>query len=247
MIQVEICCGGYEDAAAAERGGAGRVELNSALSLGGLTPDIGDLLLCKEKLSVSVVAMVRPRAGGFCYTAGEFLSMLKSAERMLSCGADGLAFGILTRERHIDLPRTRQLTEFIHSYGKDAVFHRAFDCLEDLPRGMEELIEMGVDRVLTSGGALTAPQGAGMLAGLQRKYGSRIEILAGCGVRSSNVRKLVAETGISQVHSSCKGVKTDDTAHGKTVSFAITENGQWNMYPCVDEAEVKAFCAKVRA
>lgn len=111
MIQVEICCGGYEDAAAAERGGAGRVELNSALSLGGLTPDIGDLLLCKEKLSVSVVAMVRPRAGGFCYTAGEFLSMLKSAERMLSCGADGLAFGILTPERHIDLPRTRQMTE----------------------------------------------------------------------------------------------------------------------------------------
>ncbi len=245
QIQTEICCGSYADALAAMRGNASRIELNSALPLGGLTPDIGDLLLCKERLSIPVIAMLRPRAGGFCYTENEFLSMQKSAETMLAAGADGLAFGILTPERMVDVSRTRLLVELIHSYGRTAVFHRAFDCLSDFAEGMERLIELGADRVLTSGGAATAPEGMEMIAYLQGKYGGQIELLAGCGVRSANVEVLICGTGISQVHSSCQGMQEDYTAHGENVSFALKEGADWAEYPCVGEETVREFCMTI--
>lgn len=245
MITLEICCGSYDDAVVAERAGASRIELNSALSLGGLTPDIGDLCLCKEHLQIPVMAMLRPRAGGFCYTAGEFFSMQKSAEIMLKAGADGLVFGILTPDKQIDVLRTRTLVELTHSYGREAVFHRAFDCVENFMNATETLIATGVDRVLTSGGAKTAYEGSDMLHSLQIKYGDRIEFVAGSGVRSTNVGKLIAQTGISQIHSSCQGYREDLTARGTRVSFAVQEGERWYDYACVDEASVCALAAEL--
>lgn len=245
MIQLEICCGGYEDALVAERCGATRIELNTALPLGGLTAEIGDLYLCKERLQIPVMAMLRPRAGGFCYTKSEFESMKMSAEVMLRENVDGLVFGILTEERQVDVPRTKELTELAHSYRKQAVFHRAFDCVLDFSDAMEALLASGVDRVLTSGGAVTALEGSNVLQWLQTQYGSHIEFIAGGGIRDTNVIELMEKTGIRQIHSFCGGSKQDFTVRGNQVSFAVQSGLQWFEYECVEENTVHAIQQKI--
>ncbi len=115
-ITAEICCGGYEDARTAAAYGAQRVELNSGLYLGGLTPGIGTLKLTKETTDLNVVSMVRPRGGGFCYSEEEFCAMLRDAEELLQAGTDGIAFGFLNNDRTINIARTREMTSLIHAY-----------------------------------------------------------------------------------------------------------------------------------
>lgn len=238
-MKLEVCCGSFADACAAERGGASRIELNSALSLGGLTPDIGSVLLRKEHLHIPVIAMLRPRAGGFCYTQDEFLVMRKSAEQLLLAGVDGLAFGILTETREVDAYRTKELTELVKSHGKEVVFHRAIDCVPSFACAIETLVSLGVTRVLTSGGAQTALQGDTQIRELQQIYGTSIEILAGSGVRSENVAELLKQTGVYQVHSSCKTFMKDYTAKGNGVSFAYEGCPDWYCYEAVSEDEVR--------
>lgn len=239
MITFEVCCGSYSDAAAAERGGASRVELNSALSLGGLTPDIGGVYRCKEELKIRVIAMLRPRVGGFCYTKEEYKTMRKTAECLLSAGADGLAFGFLTEKREIDVERTGEITELAHSLGKEAVFHRAFDCTNSFGAAADQLIASGVDRILTSGGERTALLGWECLRKLEESVGSRIQILAGSGVRSANVAELLEKTGVRQVHSSCRGYVEDRTARGNGVAFDCEGAPQWYCCEAVAEMEVQ--------
>lgn len=219
-ITLEICCGSFEDAKAAQDGGADRIELNSALYLGGLTPSLGTLLLAKEQCTIPVVAMVRPRGGGFCYSEAEFEVMLRDARILLEHGADGIVFGFLHSDTTLDTKRTAQMVELIHSYGKEAVFHRAIDCVMDIDHGLQQLIELKVDRVLTSGGRNTAWEGREVIARLQQKYGDQIEILPGAGLRKENALDFLAVAGTTQLHSSCKGYHTDPTAKGAHVSYA---------------------------
>lgn len=235
-----------EDVLAAERGGADRVELNSALSLGGLTPEQGSLVLCKGRAAIPVIAMLRPRGGGFCYSDVEYQTMLRSAEHLLAAGADGLAFGFLTADREVDRERTEQMVSLIHSYGKEAVFHRAFDCVRIFPEAVETLIQTGVDRILTSGGEHTALMGQECLRNLQSVYGNRIEILAGSGVRSENVAELLEKTGIRQVHSSCRGYREDRTARGNGVSFSYAGCPEWYHYEAVAEEQVRSLKQNVQ-
>lgn len=219
---VEICCGSYYDVKQAAAGGAKRVELNSALHMGGLTPTLSTLLLAKESVDIQVVAMVRPRGAGFCYSEEEFLVMEKECEMLVSHGADGIAFGCLNRDASLNREYNGRLLEIIKKYGKEAVFHRAFDCSRDPYRTMEELIAMGVDRVLTSGLKPKAMEGIQLLSDLQTKYGDRIQLLAGSGINETNARTLMERTGLSQVHSSCKDWKKDPTTvvNGVSYSFA---------------------------
>ena len=124
---LEICCCSLDDALQAEAGGANRIELNSALEAGGLTPSLGCLIEVKKRLSISVIAMLRPRTGGFCYTEMEFETMLQDAELLLQHGADGLAVGILTPERQIDFSRVQKIVDICRKYQRESVFHRAID------------------------------------------------------------------------------------------------------------------------
>ena len=149
---VEICCGSYEDALAAYRGGAKRIELNSALYLGGLTPSVGTLLLTKKHTDLNVVAMVRPRAAGFCYSDTDFEVMEQDTELLMKNGADGIAFGCLDAQARLHEAQIRKIVQIIDRYHGEAVFHRAFDCVQDQDSAMEALIDMGICRVLTSGG-----------------------------------------------------------------------------------------------
>lgn len=223
---LEICCGSYYDALQAASGGAKRIELNCGLHLGGLTPSLATLDLVKERCDLKVIAMVRPRGGGFCYQEEEFQVMLRECEDLVRHGADGIAFGCLKEDGSICRERNQQMISIIHEYNKEAVFHRAFDCSRDPFAAMEQLIDMGVDRVLTSGLKPKAMEGTGLLKELQASYGGRIQILAGSGVNAANAKTLMAETGVTQVHSSCKDWLKDPTTtvNGVSYSFAPAPN-----------------------
>lgn len=242
---LEICCGSYYDAVQAALGGARRIELNSGLHLGGLTPSLGTLELVKERLNLNVVAMVRPRGGGFCYSDEDFEVMERDTRLLVEHGADGIAFGCLNPDATLNRARNASLISIIHSYGKEAVFHRAFDCTNDPYKSMELLIDMGVDRVLTSGLKPKAVQGSGLLKELQTRYGDRIEILAGSGINVSNARQLMEDTGLSQVHSSCKDWVSDPTTAVNGVSYAFAPAPNENAYDVVSAGLVRELLVSI--
>ena len=242
---VEICCGSYEDAVQAAAGGAERIELNSALMLGGLTPTETTLRMVKEDTALEVVAMVRPRGAGFCYSDEECRVMERECSRLLDVGADGIAFGCLTADRMPDGEKNRRLLELIKGKGKTAVFHRAFDCTSQPFRAMELLIEMGVDRVLTSGLQQKAVEGREMLRRLQEAYGGQIQLLAGSGIHAENATELMRYTKIGQVHSSCKAWKTDPTTEGNGVSYRIAEGEHAMCYDVVSALLVRRLVGQV--
>ena len=236
---LEICCGSYEDALAAYRAGIRRIELNSALYLGGLTPSLGTLRLVKKNTDLKVIAMVRPRGAGFCYSEADFEVMKTDTEILMENGADGIAFGCLDENGNIHIEQTKEMINVIKKYHGEVVFHRAFDCVKDPYESMEKLIAMGVDRVLTSGLKAKAMDGIELIAKLQEHYGEKIEILAGSGVNASNILEIMEKAGISQVHSSCKGWANDPTTTGEEVSYSYVEGVHGNDYDVVDEKLVR--------
>lgn len=197
-ITVELCCGGVRDALLGASAGVGRLELCQALELGGLTPSPGTVELVCQRQPLPVMAMNRPRAGGFHYHPLELKVMLRDAQQLVAAGAHGVVFGCLTATGQIDLDACRQLRQAIGP--AEAIFHKAFDYVSNVSEALEQLIELGFQRVLTSGGAQTAMQGAQVIAQLQRQAAGRIEILPGGGVTADQLGQLLAETGCNQVH-----------------------------------------------
>lgn len=236
---IEICCGSFEDAMAAYEGGADRIELNSALSVGGLTPSLGSLIMVKQYTDLEVISMVRARGAGFCYSDYQYEQMLEDAKLLEAYGTDGIAFGFLQEDRSLDERKVKEFTELIHDEGGKAVFHRAFDCVKDPYETMEKLIEIGIDRVLTSGLQRTAEEGISLLKELQTKYGKQIELMAGSGINPENADKIRRETGIIQLHSSCKEWITDATTKGETVSFGYMEGKLETSYDIVSREKVQ--------
>lgn len=243
---VEVCAGSLGDCMAAFRGGADRIELNGALSVGGLTPTASVLSLAKEAVPLPVICMVRPRAGGFCYDSLEKKVMFAEALELLERGADGLAFGFLKEDRRIERESTKRMIDLIHSFHREAVFHRAFDVSPDPYEALETLLELGADRVLTSGCSSTAFEGRKLLRELQNRYGDRIELLAGSGVNEKNARALMEETGIRQVHSSCKSFLPDPTAGAGAVSYAYLAPPHETEYEAASEQSVRRLTEAVK-
>ena len=223
---IEICCGSYEDALNAYHGGAKRIELNNALHLGGLTPSLATLKLTKKNTNLKVITMVRPRGAGFCYNEIEFEVMKEDANS-------------------ICIKQTKEMIEIIKSYQGEVVFHRAFDCVEDPYTSIELLIELGVDRILTSGLKPKAIDGKDLIKNLQEKYGSQIEILAGSGMNASNAKEMMKYTGINQVHSSCKDWVNDATTHRHEVSYAYAPVPHENDYDVVSKELVEKIVKSI--
>lgn len=194
-----VCCSA-EDCGEAEVGGADRVELCSAMALGGLTPSLGTLVEARGRTRVAMVSMVRPRAGGFAYTAGEFAAMRRDAELAVSHGADGIVFGILRPDGAVDVERCAVLVDIARAAGRQAVFHRAFDVVPEPFLALEVLISLGITRILTSGRQASALAGAGLIRELVERAAGRIEILPGGGIRDTNVAELLRVTGVRAVH-----------------------------------------------
>lgn len=243
---IEVCAGSYEDCLSAALGGAERVELNSALSVGGLTPTVAALRRVKQDMDLQVVCMVRPRAAGFCYTEQEKRMMFEEAELLLADGADGLAFGFLNAGGSVDEESTGRMVDLIHRERREAVFHRAFDVCRDAGGAMGLLISLGVDRVLTSGQQAKAMEGRELLRQLHMDYGSRIQILAGSGVNETNAKDLMEYTGINQVHSSCKDYREDPTTVGEKVSYAYLPAPCERCYDVVSAEKVRRLVEACR-
>ena len=242
---VEICCGSYYDAKNAYLGKAKRIELNSALYLGGLTPSTATLRQVKKDFDLEIICMVRPRGAGFCYNDADFLIMKEEAKDLLENGADGIAFGILDQDGNIDLKRNQEMIEIIKSYHKTAVFHRAFDCVKDYDQAIRQLIDLGVDRVLTSGLEAKAMDGKEVIKHLQSHYGDQIQILAGSGMNASNAKEMMDYTGIYQVHSSCKDWLNDPTTSSNHVTYAYATSPHENDYEIVSKELVEKLVASI--
>jgi copper homeostasis protein len=197
-ILLEIVCETIDDALAAERAGADRLELCSGLEAGGLTPSLGFALETLALVGVPFVAMVRPRRGDFVYTTAQLAVMERDVGLLLEAGASGVVFGCLSAERQVAEGQVARLV----AAGGDAetVFHRAFDRVGDPMAELEALIELGITRVLTSGGAKTALEGADRIRALIERAAGRIEILPAGGIREHNVEEVIRRTGCSQVH-----------------------------------------------
>ena len=230
-ILLEICCGGIDDAIQAERGGADRVELCSALFLGGLTPSFGTIQEARKRLKIPFMVMVRPRAGGFCYSEAEISSMERDAEGAIGQGADGIVFGILRADGTVDVARSKRMLRRIGE--RQAVFHRAFDVTPDPFRALEQLIDLGVRRVLTSGQKDSAPEGADLIARLVKRAKGRIEILPGGGIQRFQVKSFLAHTGCDQVHMTAWQTFSDTSTHARS---GVTFGGA--LYPPEDRYQV---------
>ena len=214
---LEVCCGSVEDVLQAERGGADRVELNTGLFHGGLTPSVGELITAKKLSKLPVMTMVRPRQGGFFYTDAEYKTALADAEALLSAGADGLVFGFLNADGTLDAGRTRTLAQLAGDRTK--VFHRAIDVVGDWKRTLAQLIEIGIDRVLTSGQAPDAWYGAEVIRQMIEFAQGAIEILPGGGVTLRNLDKVIEATGCRQVHLAKFVQHTDPSTAGNPEIF----------------------------
>jgi copper homeostasis protein len=199
LITIEAAVESVETAVAAEGEGAGRIELCANLGVGGTTPTADLIAAVLEKTQLPVFVMIRPRGGSFVYSTAEIAEMTRDIERARTMGIGGLVTGVLEPDGGVDVDRTRSLVE--SAAGLPVTFHRAFDRVRNLPDALEQLVEIGVTRVLTSGGAPTAVDGASAIAALVAQARGRIVILAGGGVREHNVRDIVAQTGVGEVHS----------------------------------------------
>lgn len=198
---IEVCVDSVASAVAAEEGGAKRVELCCALLEGGLTPSEGAIALARDELSIGLNVIVRPRGGDFLYTASEYEIMLRDVDAAKRLGADGVVVGILTAEGDVDVARTRALVE--RARPLSVTFHRAFDMSRDPHAAFDTLVDLGVDRILTSGQEESAMAGLDLLRELVARghqANDRIVVMPGGNIHETNVKKIANETGAEELH-----------------------------------------------
>ena len=232
-VLVEFCIESLGDAKIAQAAGADRLELNSALRLGGLTPSIGTLDLIIETMDLPVISMIRPRESGFCYSDCEFETMLRDSASQIRNGAAGIAFGILNTDGTIDLTRSQILIDLAHSNDREAILHRAFDFAPDWRQALDQSIQLGFDRILTSGGKPTAIDGVSRIAECMNQAGDDIEILPASGIRSDHLPWLVQQTLCTQVHASVSVACQDPSLDGSVVSL-VDVNRDGNSFRTTD-------------
>jgi copper homeostasis protein len=236
-ITLELLCSSPADCLAATAGGADRIELCVARTLGGLSPSPALTAAAVRATPLPVMALIRPRQSGFAYSDAEYALMLEEAAALLAAGAAGLVVGMLTATRQIDLPRLRQFVAL--AAGRPLTFHRAFDCVAEPARALEELVDAGVSRVLTSGGASVAMDGIRQLAALVAQADGRIAIQAGGGITAANVVAVVQGSGCREVHGSFTRWALDASMDGPAPALGVATAGAEERYPVTDEAQVR--------
>ena len=197
-ILFEACVDSVDAAVAAQQGGADRVELCADLLEGGCTPSAGTVLVARQRLSIRMHVIIRPRGGDFCFSEAEFETMKADVAFAKQAGADGVVIGILNPDGTVDEPRTRALIEIARPL--KVTFHRAFDMARDPFEALETLISLGVDRILTSGQEVSVLEGLDLISELVKRAGDRIIIMPGGGITPRNLSKILAASGVKEVH-----------------------------------------------
>lgn len=242
-VIIEVCCGSVDDVVRAAEAGADRVELNSALFVGGLTPSVGSLLESKARVDIPVISMIRPRAGGFCYTDLEFETMLRDTRELAKAGTDGFAVGFLTAEGWLDEERCKIWVEATGD--RELVFHRAFDIMKNEPEEvLPRLAELGFKRILTSGREPSAPAGTEMIKRCVEV--GAVQVLAGGGVRAGNVGQLIQSTGCRQVHFSCHKKQSDTSVRGAKLSFGLPNIPEDEKFDIIDTERLADLVRLIR-
>lgn len=229
-VKLEICANSFTSALAAQNGGAHRVELCENMAEGGTTPSYAQIKLCKEKLNIEVWPIIRPRGGDFLYSELEFNLMKEDIKICKSLNCDGIVLGILKHNGEIDAIRCAELIELARPM--PVAFHRAFDMSNNLSEALEDLINLRVVRVLTSGAANTALAGVEVIKNLVNQAQNRIEIMPGAGINPKNINQILSITGATNIHSSARvnveskmefrnpitkmGTETDEYAYQQT-------------------------------
>ncbi len=201
-IILEICANSISSALAAQEGGADRIELCDNMADGGTTPSYGTIKEARRQLDIQVYPIIRPRGGDFLYNEAEFESMIQDILICKELGCDGVVIGLLNADGTVDATRSKRLIEAAQPMG--ITYHRAFDRCRDPFQALETIIELGCERILTSGQEPTAPEGTTLIAELIDKAAERIIIMPGSGVRVNNIACLVRETGAKEFHSTAK-------------------------------------------
>ncbi len=220
MAIVEICVEGIESAMAAEAGGADRIELCEYRAVGGITPSAGTIGLACDRLRIPVHVLIRPRGGDFVHSDAEIEVMRRDIEAAKRLGAAGVVLGLLTTDRRIDRERTAELIALARPMS--VTFHKGFDEIEDGVGALEELIGLGADRLLTSGGIGPARDHLGKLAEYAKRGAGRIAVLGGGSVTEEDIPKLIA-AGLTEIHigsAACSGGITDRGNVGRLVESA---------------------------
>lgn len=235
---IEIATSDFITTAAAVAGGADRIELCANLAEGGTTPSYGHIRKCRESFDAEIYPIIRSRGGDFLYSTEEFEIMLRDTILCKELGCDGVVIGLLNADGSIDVKRTAQLVEAAYPLG--VTFHRAFDRCRDPFEALEQLVQAGCERILTSGQQPAAPDGVDLITALNKAADQRIIIMPGSGVRKENIRMLADKTGCTEFHSSLRG-KTGSNMEFVHPAFAGSAESYQNNF--IDPAEVKALRA----
>jgi copper homeostasis protein len=243
-MKLEICVDSVESSIAAASGGAHRIELCSALSEGGITPSSGLIDAVRKTIFIDVFVIIRPRGGDFVYSDFEFEVMRNDICIAKQLGANGVVLGLLTAEGRVDKTRTRSLIELARPM--QVTFHRAFDVAINLEDALEDVIACGVDRILTSGGEVSAQRGVKTIATLNKIANGRIHIMAGGSIRVSNVRAIVQRSGVNEVHTSLSTKIASTAQHGNQHVHIGSQPHEFTRYAVLEE-DVRAMKSTLEA
>lgn len=245
MTQVEICVDSVDGAMAAERGGADRVELCDNLMDGGTTPSAGCITLARQRIRIGLQVIIRPRGGDFCYSETELAVMREDVRLARTLGADGIVIGFLSPEGDIDLALTREFLALARPL--NVTFHRAFDMCRDPRAALEQLIDLGIDRVLTSGQESSCLEGLDLIAELNRQADGRIIVMPGGGITPRNVTRIVAGTGVKEVHLSARAAVESRMQHRNSRCFmgGVLRPAEFS-WKTTDERAVRSVVETVR-
>ena len=237
-MKFEVCANSVASCIADRDGGAHRVELCAGIPEGGTTPSYGEVITAREITGIKLHVIIRPRGGDFLYSSTEINIMLKDIELMNKVRVDGVVFGCLTPEGDVDKSIMKELISA--AKGMSVTFHRAFDVCRDPYTALEEIIDLGCDRILSSGQASTAEKGIPLLQKLNEQAADRITLMAGCGVNKDNIHRIAQETNIKEFHFSAREMmKSRMIYRNQNVSMGGTISIDEYSYPETTADKVK--------
>ncbi|HHH50479.1 MAG TPA: copper homeostasis protein CutC [Saprospiraceae bacterium] len=244
MIITEVCANSLRSAIIAQQCGAQRIELCQNLMVGGTTPSAATIQLCRDKLDIDIFVLLRPRAGDFVYSELEMEIILKNIAFCKKIGVDGIVIGVLQNDGSIDTEKTKA---FVAAAGDmNITFHRAFDYVPNPLESLEQLIQLKVNRILTSGQQHTAIEGKALIAKLVMQANDKISILAGSGINIDNVEELIQTTQVKEIHLSAKSLLKSTAKYRSSFLLNNSATIPEHDYFLTDEGKLRRVLELVR-